>query len=708
MFSVFQVFLASLVALYASESELDPASSWPQALLKTALFLLIPFIWAFALRWLGPRFRDRTWVRFLALTFPFSPIITFTMIAFWAPWPVVVEKLPLGNSDFLEFFALLAPFLFSQLCLWVIRYRVERPVGLSSVDYVFAQSKLLLFALLPLSVFFLGSDLLNAFPATKLLLETLSVANVAVTVLFVLFLLFLIPLSARFLWNTSPLPQGEMRGRLEEIAKRAQFRCREILLWKTPGFSVNAAILGLFPRFRYVILTDGLLESLQPTETEAVFGHELGHAKRHHVAIFFLMAVDAALLLSCIGEFLPQTELALLLLFLPAAGLFWLWFGYFSRRVELEADLYGAVLCGGVEPMIQALEKVGALSGRGRWHGSWRHFPISIRVDFLEKVRLNPELGKKLVRKLHRFSLLAVWLFLPLCLCYGFFLWNKFPSELAQFQRELAIQEKNSSAAPVQRPPTNLLDRVVFVGASLSDGFGNNLPLSTLFEKAIRISHEPPGRFTNSMLFLNPGPEATRQIQEALRLQPSLLIGVDFLFWFGYGNVTELSKRSPGERTESESAIEQRLEKLEEGLALLDQFLGPMVVGDFPDMWGADPNMLSPRSIPSPEALNRLNGRLLLWAEKRANVLVLPLAQWTREMQTEGFSLVDDTEEGKSVVFTAKELLQEDRLHPTELGVIAVCSRICTTLSDWIGPRASSLLQFDTKAVMEEMGVLDK
>ena len=61
-------------------------------------------------------------------------------------------------------------------------------------------------------------------------------------------------------------------------------------------------IAGLIPAVRYVIFTDRILEEMPPDELDAVFGHEVGHAKHGHIWYYagFLalsMAVIAALLL---------------------------------------------------------------------------------------------------------------------------------------------------------------------------------------------------------------------------------------------------------------------------------------------------------------------------------------------------------------------------------------------------------------------------
>ena len=80
---------------------------------------------------------------------------------------------------------------------------------------------------------------------------------------------------------------------------------------------VNACVTGILPRFRYVLLSDALLESLTPLESAAVFGHEIGHVAHRHFlyfAFFFMGSLGVLSLfgdlVSLIGPLLFRVELA--------------------------------------------------------------------------------------------------------------------------------------------------------------------------------------------------------------------------------------------------------------------------------------------------------------------------------------------------------------------------------------------------------------
>jgi len=157
--------------------------------------------------------------------------------------------------------------------------------------------------------------------------------------------------------KTEPLPPSPLRTRLEGISSRAGLKYRQILLWHTQYSMGNAAVMGLIPQMRYVLLSDLLLETATDEQIEAVFAHETGHIVHHHMmwyAVFF-----GALLLAAIGpgsyvdtwinaalRHLPQyihpdeiqlgISLASVLLTIVVI------FGYLSRRFERQADVFAA------------------------------------------------------------------------------------------------------------------------------------------------------------------------------------------------------------------------------------------------------------------------------------------------------------------------------------------------------------------------------
>ena len=273
-------------------------------------------------------------------------------------------------------------------------------------------------------------------------------------------ILIFAPVLLRFLWRAEPLPAGPLRERLEQLSRRLRFRSSGILIWNTHGAVINAAVAGILPWPRYVMLSDALLTHMSDDEIEAVFGHEVGHVRHHHLRFFiaFLMGASSFLFISVtaagrlldrfLGEGAAEQVLSqaqgLALPFACLAVYFGLFFGFLSRRFERQADIFGCrvVSCNrvdcppnhspndwsrndpplcpaGVHTFVRALEKIAELNGAVRDARSWRHFSIAKRVAFLEQLATRPEIE----RSFHRVVLLLKVLVIVALAGGAWFVW---------------------------------------------------------------------------------------------------------------------------------------------------------------------------------------------------------------------------------------------------------------------------------------------
>jgi STE24 endopeptidase len=222
----------------------------------------------------------------------------------------------------------------------------------------------------------------------------------------VLFLLF--PVLLRYVWQTRPLAAGPLRNRLEDAARRCGFHARDILVWYTDGMLLNAAVAGFVRPVRYVFLTDSLLGRLTDEEIEAVFGHEVGHVRHHHLLLRVLTVIAPLSLWLLLRQAAPaaveqwqqwlqsgglgrQAEFGLIMLGAMALYVL-LVFGYYSRQLEHQADWFGCRSMArdpqqsAVDTFTSALEKLAAGSGLGRNTRSWQHASIARRVEFLNQL----------------------------------------------------------------------------------------------------------------------------------------------------------------------------------------------------------------------------------------------------------------------------------------------------------------------------------
>lgn len=211
------------------------------------------------------------------------------------------------------------------------------------------------------------------------------------------------------------------------------------------------------------------------------------------------------------------------------------------------------------------------------------------------------------------------------------------------------------------------LERVAFLGASITDGFGlageENcwLSLADVFAASVAVDVPKPFRKSGSFLFLDPVGYGRKFVDAALREDPTLVIGADFMFWFGYGfGHTE----------------ERRFELFDEGIALLERFDCPIVIGDYPNMIQAIQGkgfhgapMIGISHIPKTATLIELNRRLKAWAAKRGRVIVLPLSEFVlRIRKGESIDVLGNRYEGD----LKAKLLDKDLLHTNLEGEIAL------------------------------------
>ena len=178
------------------------------------------------------------------------------------------------------------------------------------------------------------------------------VAATGLTVAGGLTVFLLAPLLVVRLWDTQPLPAGEVRRVLAGMCETAGVRVRELLVWRSDGGLVNAAVMGLVAPVRYVLLSDGLLDQVERPHVEAVMAHELGHVKKKHMPTLAIAAIGSLGLVE-VGAWTafdllePVTtragvaETATTTGIVVVAVMAWVaLFGWVSRRIEREADVF--------------------------------------------------------------------------------------------------------------------------------------------------------------------------------------------------------------------------------------------------------------------------------------------------------------------------------------------------------------------------------
>ena len=264
----------------------------------------------------------------------------------------------------------------------------------------------------------------------------------------VLAIFFLSPLVIRHVWQTMPLPPGEVRDRMLALCKHHHVKVRELLLWRTGSGLINAAVTGLLAPVRYILLSDGLLDQIKPREIEAVMAHELAHVKCKHIVWMGLVLITTLGLTELAGHYVideyilptapttqestgqaslldlndPQTRT--LVVSIPAFTITLMIFGWVSRRIERQADVFAARHLASVNPepayddqarqvfddeaaqtMVSALQRVAILNHHPVERKSWRHGSIQWRQDHLRSLVGQPINQASIDRVINRVKL---------------------------------------------------------------------------------------------------------------------------------------------------------------------------------------------------------------------------------------------------------------------------------------------------------------
>jgi lysophospholipase L1-like esterase len=221
-----------------------------------------------------------------------------------------------------------------------------------------------------------------------------------------------------------------------------------------------------------------------------------------------------------------------------------------------------------------------------------------------------------------------------------------------------AFQTVAEHPVPAARKGEALLERVAVIGASGSAGYGlgvdgNKAPLTLarVIESGLLARHEALLDASSELTFAHALGSSKHALQALEKHDPTLVVALDYLFWFGYGA--------------SWGGEKERLAALELGLKSLEGLRCPILLGDFPDMRSAlkaKAPVLPPQAVPDPATLAKLNERLAAWAKEHENVIVVPISKLMGTLLS-GEELRVGPNLWRSG--TVSTLLQEDGLHPT-------------------------------------------
>ncbi len=316
--------------------------------------------------------------------------------------------------------ALFIALFIGYLCIvWVAAYDLYVKLyhaDISRQSYVFSNISFAIPVLLPWFLLSGISDIIFVLPFDfpKQFLSTTH-GEIIYFLIFLFAVAIFGPVIIQKFWRCRPLEKGYPRNRIEMLCKKAGLAFADIMYWPIfGGKMMTAGVMGLIKNFRYILVTDALIELLEPHEMDAVIAHEIGHVKKKHLFFYLLFfvgyllisfaAFDAIIYFIIYFEPLyrlfnnpgfqqPTMASALFSLFIITIFLIYFRyiFGYFMRNFERQADTYVYSVIQSAQPLISTLKKIALISGQPIDKPNWHHFSIKERINYLSKCEENRE-----------------------------------------------------------------------------------------------------------------------------------------------------------------------------------------------------------------------------------------------------------------------------------------------------------------------------
>lgn len=375
-------------------------------------------------------------------------IIVFSFDVYLCKFKFWIDHLPVaGTISVVSGVIGISLFLFYLCTIWYISYpsySILFHSEISRTSYIIGNIRFNIPILFPWIFLSLIYDLLSMIKAP--LFQKIISGILGESIFFGAFLLLLMifmPVMIRTWWGCRPFESSEKIYELEVFLRQHGFRYRDILKWPLfEGRMMTAGVMGIIPRYRYILITDSLMEQLSVEELKAVLAHEMGHIRYGHLIFYFIFFMGYVLLSAGVfdiffyyiltrPEFINVSntgggftkELFYVWISLPIILSMIIYFryvmGFFMRNFERQADLYSSKVMGTPYYTISSLEKIAFMSGKIRDMPSWHHFSIKERVEYLLKTIRD----RKLFKKHNRFVFISFAVYMIGVLSSGYMLY---------------------------------------------------------------------------------------------------------------------------------------------------------------------------------------------------------------------------------------------------------------------------------------------
>lgn len=302
-------------------------------------------------------------------------------------------------------------FLFYLIIIWDSAWIVQKrffPDSVTRKNFIISNISFSLPALIPWFLLSIIADTIQVLPFNGLsnFLST-ALGEICYIMTFLIAMAIFGPLLIQKLWGCKPLENGKKREHIEKLCLKTNLKYANILKWELFGGSmITAGVMGLWSKFRYLLVTPALIDLLDDNEINAVISHEIGHVKKWHLyfyvfffagymsCIYFLF--DPLMLLIYSSGILYKfalffslnhdTMISIVFSFV-LVSVFLLYFryvfGFFMRNFERQADTYVFSVMGDAFGLITTFYKIIKYSGQSPDKPNWHHFSITQRIQFL-------------------------------------------------------------------------------------------------------------------------------------------------------------------------------------------------------------------------------------------------------------------------------------------------------------------------------------
>jgi Zn-dependent protease with chaperone function len=346
-------------------------------------------------------------------------LVPFALLLYATDYASLVVTPAAGISEVLGSALGICPYLLLLCAVWWEAYPLHGVLlgqSGSRVRFVTAHARMELPVLVPWVVLMALSDGVGLlWPAGMARLQQEPLLQLLYAPLFLVLVGIFLPVLVKAMWGCRPIPAGPLRERLEDLCTRLNLKVGEILYWPIlEGRVLTAGIVGLLPRFRYLLITPALAESLPPEELDGVVAHEAGHVRHGHLWFYLFFFLGYVCVLAVFFRFaeagiawwgiadpeaLRRPRVNLMTSAALTVGLLAVLFAYFrvlfgavSRAFERQADANALEAIGRAGPLTRALERISDFSGEIRDLPSWHHGSIGERVTFLHQAAADPRL----------------------------------------------------------------------------------------------------------------------------------------------------------------------------------------------------------------------------------------------------------------------------------------------------------------------------